>query len=176
MDVERPIDWLVNPDARSDNSAASVAEILPRELPRAVRRFHRQIPGFRMSPLKGLPNLAAKLGLGGIWVKDESARLDLGSFKVLGGSYAIYQLIKERLGYEDQDIPFSELTGGVLREKLGDLVFAAATDGNHGRGVAWSASQMGFKSIIYVHKLNFRCANSIDRAQRRFGGGGKRHV
>jgi diaminopropionate ammonia-lyase len=106
-----------------------------------------------MSPLKGLPNLALRLGLGGIWVKDESARLNLGSFKVLGGSYAIYQLLKKRLGLDNQDIPFSELTGGVLQKKLGNLIFAAATDGNHGRGVAWSASQMGFKSIIYVHKL-----------------------
>jgi diaminopropionate ammonia-lyase len=86
-------------------------------------------------------------------VKDESARLDLQSFKVLGGSYAIYRLIQKRLGLEDQELSFSDLTNGALRQKLGDLTFAAATDGNHGRGVAWSASQMGFKSVIYVHKL-----------------------
>jgi diaminopropionate ammonia-lyase len=106
-----------------------------------------------MSPLKALPHLAARLGLGNIWVKDESARLDLSSFKVLGGSYAIYQLIRQRLELTDREIPFGDLTGGKLREQLGDMVFAAATDGNHGRGVAWSANQMGFKSVIYVHKL-----------------------
>ena len=106
-----------------------------------------------MSPLKSLSNLATRLGLGGIWVKDESARLDLQSFKVLGGSYAIYKLIQKRLGVEDQELSFADLTNGTIREQLGDITFAAATDGNHGRGVAWSASQMGFKSVIYVHKL-----------------------
>lgn len=106
-----------------------------------------------MSPLKGLSNLALKLGLGGLWVKDESARLDLQSFKVLGGSYAIYKLLQKRLGLEDHELSFADLFDGTMQEKLGDITFAAATDGNHGRGVAWSASQMGFKSVIYVHKL-----------------------
>lgn len=109
-----------------------------------------------MSPLKGLSNLAARLGVGGIWVKDESARLDLQSFKVLGGSYAIYKLIQKRLGLDDQELSFADLTNGTIREQLGDITFAAATDGNHGRGVAWSAKQMGFKSVIYVHKLTSR--------------------
>lgn len=156
MKMEDPIAWIANPRARTRLSAASVAEILPPDLPKKIRRFHRQIPGYRTSSLKGLPNLAARLGLEGIWVKDESARLDLSSFKVLGGSYAIYQLIKQRLGLESEELSFSDLTGEVLRERLGRLVFAAATDGNHGRGVAWSAAQMGCESVIYVHKLTSR--------------------
>lgn len=151
--TEKPIEWVENTCRKHEDEFSAVKEILPPELPRKIRGFHHQIPGYRMSPLKGLSNLAAKLGLGGIWVKDESARLDLQSFKVLGGSYAIYRLIKRRLGLEDQELGFFDLTGGALRVKLGDLTFAAATDGNHGRGVAWSASQMGFKSVIYVHKL-----------------------
>lgn len=150
---EKPIEWIENQFKNQDHESSAVMEILPPELPRKIRGFHRQIPGYRMSPLKGLSNLAAKLGLGGIWVKDESARLDLQSFKVLGGSYAIYRLIQKRLGLGDQELSFSDLTSGTLRQKLADLTFAAATDGNHGRGVAWSASQMGFKSVIYVHKL-----------------------
>jgi diaminopropionate ammonia-lyase len=150
---EKPIRWIVNQGKKQGQDSSPVMEILPPELPRKIRSFHRQIPGYRMSPLKGLSNLAARLGLGGIWVKDESARLDLQSFKVLGGSYAIYQLIRKRLGLEGQEVSFSDLTSGAPRQKLGDLTFAAATDGNHGRGVAWSANQMGFKSVIYVHKL-----------------------
>lgn len=150
---EKPIEWIENPCKNHGTKSKAVMEILPPDLPRKIRRFHSQIPGYRMSPLKGLSNLAAKLGLGGIWVKDESARLDLQSFKVLGGSYAIYRLILKRLGLKNQEVSFSDLTSGSLRKKLGDLTFAAATDGNHGRGVAWSASQMGFKSVIYVHKL-----------------------
>jgi diaminopropionate ammonia-lyase len=150
---EKPIEWFENTFKDSARGAAVAAELFPQDLPRKIRQFHRQIPGYRMSPLKGLTNLADKLGLGGIWVKDESARLNLSSFKVLGGSYAIYRLLKRRLGLEDQELSFEELTRGPLREKLGDITFAAATDGNHGRGIAWSASQMGFNSVIYVHKL-----------------------
>lgn len=151
--TERPIVWIANPYARLATVDGEIAKNLPADLPRKIRRFHQELPGYRMSSLKALPNLAARLGLGGIWVKDESARLDLGSFKVLGGSYAIYQLVKQRLGIENEEIPVSDLLSGALREKLGPIVFAAATDGNHGRGVAWAAAQLGFKSIIYVHKL-----------------------
>ncbi|HSL47044.1 MAG TPA: diaminopropionate ammonia-lyase [Anaerolineales bacterium] len=151
--TEQPIQWTKNKFKTAGASDSRLEEMLPAELPRKIRSFHRQLPGYRMSPLKGLSNLAVKLGLGGIWVKDESARLDLRSFKVLGGSYAIYRLIQRRLGLGDEELSFADLTDGSTREKLGDITFAAATDGNHGRGVAWSAAQMGFKSIIYVHKL-----------------------
>lgn len=91
------------------------------------------------------------LGLGGIWVKDESFRLSLSSFKVLGGSFAIYSFVKSQLGVDELDI-FSEQGTRQIKEELGDLTFAAATDGNHGRGVAWSASRLGFNSVIYVHE------------------------
>ncbi len=91
------------------------------------------------------------LGLGGIWVKDESSRLSLNSFKVLGGSYAIYRYLKQTLADDSIDI-FSEDGLQRAKEKLGEVTFAAATDGNHGRGVAWSASQLGFRALIYVHQ------------------------
>jgi diaminopropionate ammonia-lyase len=153
MKPEKPIQWIENKRARTRPAPSSVCEYLPADTPRTARRFHRQIPGYRISPLKGLTQLAQKLGVEGIWVKDESARLNLGSFKVLGGSFAIYQLLRRRLGLEDKELSFSDLTSGPLRDKVGEITFAAATDGNHGRGVAWSAAQMGFKSVIYVHKL-----------------------
>jgi diaminopropionate ammonia-lyase len=153
MKTEKPIQWIANTRVRSGSFDNLMTEIFPPELSRRIRRFHRDLPGYQMSPLKGLPNLAMRLGIGGIWIKDESARLSLSSFKVLGGSYAIYQRLKQRLGLQDQDISFTDMMSGSLREKLGPVVFAAATDGNHGRGVAWSATQMGFASVIYVHKL-----------------------
>lgn len=149
---EIPITWIKNPFLQNGDQTQAVKDFLPVELPRQVRKFHQQIPGYRMGPLKGLSNLAAKLGLGGIWVKDESARLNLQSFKALGSSYAIYRLLQKRLGLENQELSFSDLTSGALRERIGDLTFATATDGNHGRGVAWAADQMGFKSVVYVHK------------------------
>lgn len=147
-----PVTWIANDRARSIGRSPAVEALLPPGTSRLTRSFHRQIPGYRLSPLKGLPNLAQMLGLGGIWVKDESARLALSSFKVLGGSYAIYRSLKTMLGLDDLEIPFSELTSPEFKEKVGDITFASATDGNHGRGVAWSAKAMGFRSVIYVHK------------------------
>lgn len=151
--IERPIQWTKNRHKKTLPANSKREELLSVDLPQKILRFHRQLPGYRMSPLKGLSNLAARLGLGGLWVKDESARLDLQSFKVLGGSYAIYKLIQKRLGLDDHELSFADIKDDVVREKLGDITFAAATDGNHGRGVAWSAAQMGFKSVIYVHRL-----------------------
>lgn len=151
--MEPPITWITNEKARGFSGDEHINNLFPRDLPLQVRKFHRQIPGYKISPLKALPNLADRLGLGGIWVKDESSRLDLQSFKVLGGSYAIYQLIKQRLGLEGQDISFTDLVAPDIRKKLEGVTFAAATDGNHGRGVAWAAEKLGVKSVIYVHKL-----------------------
>ena len=153
MTTESPVQWFDNRDFRPKSNIASVSEVIPPGQMKQIRSFHRQIPAFRMSPLLKLSKLADRLGLGGIWVKDESARLNQGSFKVLGGSYALYQIIKRRLGRENEEIPFEELTSSQIKEQIGDLVFATATDGNHGRGIAWSATQLGYRSIIYVHKL-----------------------
>ncbi|MCP4202981.1 MAG: diaminopropionate ammonia-lyase [bacterium] len=122
----------------------------------AAREFHRQIPGFRYSPLKGLSGLAGMLGLGGLWVKDEAERLSLSSFKVLGGSFAIYKFLARRLARETGDLTFAELTSAESRERLGEITFATATDGNHGRGVAWAASKLGQRSVVYVHSKTSR--------------------
>ncbi len=116
-----------------------------------ARRFHKQIPGYRMSSLQGLPNLASMFGVGGIWVKDESSRLQLNSFKVLGGSFALYRYLQKQLGILGEDTPFTYLASDEVKAKVGDLVFASATDGNHGRGIAWAAKKLGFKCVIYVH-------------------------
>jgi len=161
---EKPVDWLVNEHALVTEHSAAVDELFPPGTFRLARSFHCQIPGYRISPLKNLPRLAAMTGLGGIWVKDESARLSLSSFKVLGGSFAIYRHLVSRLGAEDRQPTFFELTADAVRPRLGDITFAAATDGNHGRGVAWSATQLGFPSVIYVHQLTSR--NRIEAIER----------
>lgn len=151
-DPNYPVRWILNERARSITASPAVDRVIPPGTGRLARSFHRQIPGFKMSPLKSLSNLADMLGLGGIWVKDESARLALNSFKVLGGSFAVYNFVRQRLGMEHLELPFTELTSDETRRKLGTITFAAATDGNHGRGVAWAARALGHKSIIYVHK------------------------
>lgn len=113
-----------------------------------VRDFHKTIPGYAPTPLVSLDDTAKELGVGKIWVKDESKRFSLNAFKVLGGSYAMGKLLSDRLGLEQPD--FSLLTHPQIREKLGDITFVTATDGNHGRGVAWSAAQFGQKSVVYM--------------------------
>ena len=153
MPEEQPVDWVLNEHARSITHSGAVAELFPPGTFRTARAFHCQLPGYRISPLKNLPRLAAMTGLGGIWVKDESARLSLSSFKVLGGSFAIYRYLTSRLGAEVRHLGFAGLTAEAVRPRLGEVTFAAATDGNHGRGVAWSATQLGFRSVIYVHRL-----------------------
>ena len=126
----------------------SVPEYLTPTHAARVRTFHQTIPGYAPTPLVSLDDTAKALGVGKIWVKDESKRFSLNAFKVLGGSYAMAQLLCRQLGLEYAD--FSTLTGPEIREKLGDITFVTATDGNHGRGVAWSAAQLGQKSVVYM--------------------------
>ncbi|PJE79642.1 Diaminopropionate ammonia-lyase [invertebrate metagenome] len=113
---------------------------------RIARNFHRRIPGYKPTPLKSLHHLAQQLGLGNIFVKDESYRFGLNAFKVLGGSYAIGQCVSRKLG-----IPLDAFTFDSLKGQE-PITFATATDGNHGRGVAWAAQQLGQNSVIYMPK------------------------
>lgn len=164
MDETKPIDWVRNERAATIGPSAAVADLFPPGTFNQARSFHCSLPAYRPSPLKNLARLAAMIGVGGIWVKDESARLSLSSFKVLGGSFAIYRYIKARLGADGRQLGFEDLTADAVRPRLGDITFAAATDGNHGRGVAWSATQLGYRSVIYVHKLTSQ--NRIAAIQR----------
>ncbi len=148
------IQWVINRHQAGDKGLSR--RRFPMETARAARRFHRQIPGYRMSPLRSLSQLAHMFGVGGIWVKDESVRLELNSFKVLGGSFAIYRFVQERLGLPDEQMSFENLVSPELKEKLGDITFASATDGNHGRGIAWAAQMLGFPCEIYVHEETSR--------------------
>jgi len=109
--------------------------------------FHASIPGFAQSPLISLPLLAQELGVGSIHVKNESSRLDLPAFKILGASWAIARVYGEKLG-----IPDSELTFSKIKEQAhlsGISLLVAATDGNHGRAVARMAMYLGCKSEIF---------------------------
>ena len=147
-----PIEWIENTHAKKPGDCEPLTRLLPPGITGVARQFHRQLDGYRMSPLKSLSALASMLGIGGIWVKDESQRLSLNSFKVLGGSFAIYQFLRKRLGIKDRELTVSELKSDKVRSQIGDITFATATDGNHGRGVAWAAMELGFKCVVYVHE------------------------
>jgi diaminopropionate ammonia-lyase len=156
MTTTKSLEWINNTRARGIEISPAVDKLFPARVLGNARRLHRSIPGYNMSPLKSLSNLAETLGLGGIWIKDESARLGLNSFKVLGGSYAVYRVLQRKLGLELEHCTLDHLVEEAKRQDLMGLTFSSATDGNHGRGVAWAATHLGFKSIIYVHKLTTR--------------------
>lgn len=117
-----------------------------------VAAFHKSFPEYSITPLANESKLAANLGLKNIFVKDESYRFGLNAFKVLGGSYAIGSYIAKRLNMDISELPYEKMTGSEIRNKLGDLTFVTATDGNHGRGVAWTANRLKQKSVVYMPK------------------------
>ena len=117
-----------------------------------VRRFHRSFPMYTPTPLAVLPETAKMLGIGEIYVKDESHRFGLNAFKVLGGSYAMGNILAKRLGKPLSETGYAVLTTPETRKTLGDITFITATDGNHGRGVAWTANTLGQKSVVHMPK------------------------
>ncbi len=104
------------------------------------------------TPLHTLPALAAELGVGAIHVKDEGFRLGLGSFKALGGSYAVIRLVLEEAGRRlGRPVDFGELHAPEVRAVASEMTVACATDGNHGRSVAQGAQLVGARAVIFVH-------------------------
>ncbi|MCL6477000.1 MAG: diaminopropionate ammonia-lyase [Peptococcaceae bacterium] len=118
----------------------------------AARKFHGTFYDYRPTPLTGLDHLAGELGVGKIFVKDESARFGLNAFKVLGGSLAIGKYICRMIGADIETVTFDYLKSEEVRQKTGWITFCTATDGNHGRGVAWAARQIGQDAVIYLPK------------------------
>jgi diaminopropionate ammonia-lyase len=113
--------------------------------------FHKSIEGYAPTPLISLNSLAKKLNVGNIYVKDESQRFGIKAFKALGASYAIFRTInkkwKNNYGCELKPHEFFKAD---IKNKLGNLTFCAATDGNHGRAVAWTANKLKQRAIIYM--------------------------
>ena len=117
-----------------------------------VRAFHRQLPGYKPTPLVRLERLARYWGYTDIFVKDEGPRFGLNAFKVLGGSYAVARLICQKIGHPLSEVSYAQLVSDEVREKVGQITLTTATDGNHGRGVAWAAERLGQKAVIYMPK------------------------
>lgn len=117
-----------------------------------VERFLAFRDNAPATPLLALPSLAKTLGVGAIHVKDEGQRLGLGSFKALGGSYAVMRLVLEEASrLLGDDVGFADLNRPGVRAVASKMTFACATDGNHGRSVAQGAQLVGARSVIFVH-------------------------
>ncbi|EJE7233465.1 TPA: diaminopropionate ammonia-lyase [Clostridium sporogenes] len=148
--MSKKIKWKNN-TMKGEIDKASV-EFLGEEEIKKARDFHQSFPQFTKTPLVNLDNLAKHLGIAGVYVKDESYRFGLNAFKVLGGSFSMGKYLAKRLGKDISELSYEKLTSEEARKKLGDITFITATDGNHGRGVAWTATQLNQKSIVYMPK------------------------
>ena len=114
----------------------------------APTAFHRLLPHYAFTPVVDAPGLAAELGVSTLSVKDESRRLGMPSFKILGASWAVYRLLVSMLGHDPQWRTLDELRRAFA--PLGPLTLVAATDGNHGRAVAHMAALLGYDARILV--------------------------
>ncbi|MEF3090792.1 diaminopropionate ammonia-lyase [Enterobacter sp. 10-1] len=133
-------------DNRFFNAISS--PLFSRQQAKQARHFHQKITGYKPTPLYALNDLAALFGLGRILVKDESQRFGLNAFKMLGGAWAIAQLLCEKYRLDINEFSFDTFRPGMTEK----MTFATTTDGNHGRGVAWAAQQLGQNAVIYMPK------------------------
>jgi len=120
-----------------------------------VKRYHQSFPTYNPTRLVRLDSLAETLGVGKIFVKDESSRFGLNAFKGLGGSYCIGKVLEEKAGLSGE-LSYELLKTDEVQEKAEGITFVTATDGNHGRGIAWTARELGLKAVVYMPKGSAR--------------------
>lgn len=123
-----------------------------------ARYFHSSFPQYSITPLARLDGMAQYLGLGGLFVKDESFRFGLNAFKVLGGSFAMARYIAHQMGRHVAEMTYDYLTSEELEREFGQATFFTATDGNHGRGVAWAAHKLRQKAVVICPRAAARRA------------------
>lgn len=148
--MDQKIKWAVN-EKLGKNKKVSTNFLSQKEIQK-VRNFHESFPEYSLTPLRNLEKLAYHLGVAGIYVKDESYRFGLNAFKVLGGSFAMANYLAQRLGKDISQLDYNVLVSDETRKQLGEITFATTTDGNHGRGVAWTAKRLKQKSVVYMPK------------------------
>lgn len=147
------IDCFHNPAAeRGASYPEHLKEIFDAGVSKKAIEEIRQWPSYSPTPLLSLDGLAQELGLGGIYYKDEGGRFGLGSFKALGGAYEVLCLLRreisDRLG---TGLTLKSIRDGSYAEHAKNITVVTATDGNHGRSVAWGAWLFGCNCVVYIH-------------------------
>lgn len=145
------IELLLNSFNRDEDKEKS-ALIMSREEVTKAKHFHESFNEYSVTPLVSLDALAKRIHVAGIYVKDESYRFGLNAFKVLGGSYAMGSYLAQKVGKDISELPYEKMVSDDVRKETGDVTFVTATDGNHGRGVAWTANRLKQKSVVYMPK------------------------
>ena len=143
------IQWASNTMPKSDDKHLGIMSL---DHVKKARAFHQSFPQYTVTPLARLDGQAARLGLSNLCVKDESYRFGLNAFKVLGGSFAMANYIADETGKDVAECTFDYLTSDQLAKDFGQATFFTATDGNHGRGVAWAANKLGQKAVVHMPK------------------------
>ena len=143
------IKWAVNKMPKTNDENLKVMSL---DEVKKARAFHESFPQYTVTPLTKLEKMADMLGLGEVYIKDESYRFGLNAFKVLGGSFAMARYIAQQTGKDVSELPYNVLTSDALKEEFGQATFFTATDGNHGRGVAWAANKLGQKAVVLMPK------------------------
>ncbi len=147
--MEPKIKWVTNNMPKDEDKNLP---IMGTENVAKARAFHKSFPQYSVTPLANLEGMAKRLGLGGLFVKDESYRFGLNAFKVLGGSFAMARYIAQQTGKDVSEMTYDYLTSDELQRDFGQATFFTATDGNHGRGVAWAAHKLGQKAVVHMPK------------------------
>lgn len=147
------VECLANPAAnRMTPYGARRSEILGADALALAQRELTQWQGYAVTPLHSLPALAQAMGVASVHYKDEGSRFGLGSFKALGGAYAVARLLCRELGAQlGRTLTTQDLLTPELRALCGGITVTCATDGNHGRSVAWGAQLFGSQCVIYIH-------------------------
>jgi len=157
-EVEK-ITYIVNQLSRKRDMVKASTNFFSLSTAHSVRKFHQTFPDYTPTPLVKLTHLADMLGVSHIWIKDESHRFGLNAFKVLGATHGLAYLIAQRLKMNAQELSFDLLHAPSVKEKLADTTFVTATDGNHGRAVAWATQQLGCNAVVYLPKGTYRARN-----------------
>lgn len=143
------IQWVTN---RLPKTQDTQLQVMSLENVASARAFHESFPQYTITPLAKLDNMAKRLGVASLSVKDESYRFGLNAFKVLGGSFAMAKYIAGKTGRDINKTDYNYLTSAELLQQFGKATFFTATDGNHGRGVAWAANKLGQNAVVLMPK------------------------
>lgn len=147
--MSEKIKWVANKMPSSDDKNLSVMSL---DNIKKAQVFHRSFPQYSVTPLAKLDGMAERLGLGGLYVKDESYRFGLNAFKVLGGSFSMARYIAQQMGRDVSEMTYDYLISDQFQKDFGQATFFTATDGNHGRGVAWAANKLHQKAVVHMPK------------------------
>ncbi len=152
-EADRPFDLVMNAVARKDAPWTPMQDkILNDRAFEVARETISAWPGYAPTPLVALPGLAAEAGVAAIHYKDEAGRFGLGSFKALGGAYAVARLLcREVSARTGDEVGIEQILAGGYRDEVAGITVCCATDGNHGRSVAWGAQTFGCRCVIFIH-------------------------